>query len=435
MNIDLLKIKHVHFVGIGGIGISAIARMMISMGKKVSGQDVHQTQITDDLATLGADIVLGQSMENIPADADLIVYTIAIEYYDEKFFSELKFQDIPIRSYPQMLGEISRDQYTIAITGTHGKTTTTGMTAQIFRDMERDPTVVVGSLLSDGTNFVYGHSGIFIAESCEYRRSFLNMSPKILVITNVEEDHLDYYRDIEDIKNAFRELAMKVPEDGFIVCDPNDKNIPDIVAGVKATILDYQDFYDADLKLKIPGIHNKKNAACAVAVATCLGISEDDAKSAVVNFAGTWRRFQYKGKLDSGAVVYDDYAHHPTEIKASLQGFRELYPAEDGYRLTVVFQPHLYSRTKSLLADFATSFVSADNVLFLPIYAAREVDDGTVSSKILSEEVNKHKNNSASFPDFDIAFETVSMMGLHDKDVIVTMGAGDAFMIGDRLLA
>nr|MBP6931604.1 hypothetical protein [Candidatus Paceibacterota bacterium] len=289
--------------------------------------------------------------------------------------------------------------------------------------------------LSDGTNFVYGHSGIFISESCEYRRSFLNMSPKILVITNVEEDHLDYYKDIEDIKSAFHELTMKVPEDGFIICDPNDNNIPDVIADTKATIINYQDFYDADLKLKIPGIHNKKNAACAVAVATCLGITDDDARGAVVNFAGTWRRFQYKGKLESGAVVYDDYAHHPTEIKASLQGFRELYLAEDGYRLTIVFQPHLYSRTKSLLADFATSFVSADNVLFLPIYAAREVDDGTVSSKILSEETNKHKNNSASFANFDSAFETLSMMGLHDKDVIVTMGAGDAFMIGDRLLA
>ncbi|MBP6931698.1 MAG: hypothetical protein KBB62_03180 [Candidatus Pacebacteria bacterium] len=192
MNIDLSKIKHVHFIGIGGIGISAIARMMISIGKKVSGQDVHESNITADLSSLGADIVLSQSIENIPTDADLIVYTIAIEYYDEKFFSELKFQDIPIRSYPQMLGEISRGQYTIAVTGTHGKTTTTGMTAQIFRDLERDPTVVVGSLLSDGTNFVYGHSGIFISESCEYRRSFLNMSPKILVITNVEEDNLDY---------------------------------------------------------------------------------------------------------------------------------------------------------------------------------------------------------------------------------------------------
>jgi UDP-N-acetylmuramate--alanine ligase len=435
MQIDLTKINHVHFIGIGGIGVSAIARMMLGEGKVVSGQDVSETDIIRDLVDLGADIVLGQSIENIPKDADLIVYTIAIEYYDEVFFSKLKSLDIKSLSYPQMLGEISKGQYAIAVTGTHGKTTTTGMISQIFRDLDRDPTVVIGSLLSDGTNFVHGKSGIFISESCEYRRSFLNMNPKILVITNIDEDHLDYYKDIEDIKSAFRELAMKVPEDGFVVCNPNDKNISDVISDIKATIVDYQDFYDNDLKLKIPGIHNKKNAAAAVAVATILDITEEDAKNTVINFAGTWRRFQYKGKLDSGALIYDDYAHHPTEIMASLQGFRELYPETEGYRLTIIFQPHLYSRTKSLLADFAHSFVQADNVLFLPIYAAREVDDGTISSKILSIEVNKHKNNSASFPDFDSAYDTVSMMGLHDKDVIVTLGAGDALKIGDRLLA
>lgn len=433
--IDLSKIKHVHFIGIGGIGISSIARMMIHEGKKVTGQDVSNNEIVQSLGDMGVDIVLGQSIENIPKDADLIVYTIAIEYYDEKFFSDLKLQDIPILSYPAMLGLVSADKYTIAITGTHGKTTTTGMTAQIFVDLERDPTVVVGSLLSSGSNFVYGKSGIFIAESCEYRRSFLNMNPNILVITNIEEDHLDYYKDIEDIKDAFHTLALRVPSDGYIICDPNDKNIGDVLVDVKASIVDYNDFYSDDIKLKIPGIHNKKDASCAIAVADCLGIDQSDAQRALENFSGTWRRFQYKGTLQSGAIVYDDYAHHPTEISVTLQGFRELYPESDGYRLTVIFQPHLYSRTKSLLGDFAKSFVYADNLLLLPIYAAREVDDGTISSKILSTEINKHKNNSVSFEDFDSVYNVVSSMGLHDKDIIITMGAGDAFTIGDRLLA
>ncbi len=472
MELNLNKIQKVHFVGIGGIGISAIARMMIGLGKEVSGQDMQSSEITKDLENLGAKIMTGQSYENIPESTDLIVYTIAIEYYDSNFFEKLKSQNIPIRSYPEMLGIISKDKYTIAVCGTHGKTTTTGMIARILVDAKKDPTVIIGSLIkihkistqqkeenlsalpslrglrhgpnsssfvssenTIKTNFIKGESDLFVVEACEYRRSFLNINPNIVVITNIEEDHLDYYKDIEDIINAFREFVEKVPEDGFIVCDTNGKNISTVIKNVKCTVIDYMDFYDENLKLKVPGIHNKMDAAGAMAVASQLSVYKQDSIKFLSEFSGTWRRFEYKGKLESGALIYDDYAHHPTEIKATLQGFRELYPKDDGWKIIVVFQPHLFSRTKLLLDEFANSFFDADEVLILPIYYARETDDGSVSSEILSKKININEGieKSQAFLDFQSAEDAIRQKTLNEKEIIVTMGAGEAHKIGENL--
>ena len=276
-NLDLSKIKNVHFIGIGGIGISAVARMMFSLGCNVTGQDMQDGEIIFELRKLGLDIKIGQSVENIPTGTDLIVYTIAIEYYDSGLFKTIKsMNDIWVKSYPEMLGIISKDKYTIAICGTHGKTTTTGMISQILIDNKKDPTVIVGSLLKGRTNFIKGESDLFVVEACEYRRSFLNINPKVLVITNIEEDHLDYYKDIEDIKSAFHELVMKVPSDGFVICNPGDKNISEVIDGSNAKIINWHDYFDNNLKLKIPGNHNKKDAAAALAVADILGIRIDD---------------------------------------------------------------------------------------------------------------------------------------------------------------
>ena len=464
MELDLSKIKNVHFIGIGGIGISAIARMMIHEGKKVTGQDMQDGEIVQDLKKLGAEIVIGQSLENIPQDTDLIVHTIAIEHYDPELFAKLKqlskgeqvTKARPlqrsclcnlcwVKSYPEMLREISRDKYTIAVSGTHGKTTTTGMIAQILGDADRGPMVVIGSLIKDKNNnkvnFIAGKSDIFVVEACEYRRSFLNISPKILVITNIDEDHLDYYKDIEDIKNAFHELAMKVPADGYIICNPDDKNISDIIKNIKAKIINWQEYFDQDLKLKIPGIHNKKDGACALTVAEILKIEKNEAKKYLEQFPGTWRRFEYRGEITGGAKLYDDYAHHPTEIKTTLEGFRELYPKKDGpatdgvnWKIIVVFQPHLFSRTKLLLDDFAKSFSEADEVLILPIYFAREENDGTISSEILADKINEYSHNAKAFPDFESAEAFLGAQLPNGKNVIVTMGAGEAFKIGDFLL-
>jgi UDP-N-acetylmuramate--alanine ligase len=451
MDLDLSKVKNVHFIGIGGIGISAIARMMLHDGKKVTGQDMQDSEIIQELhkiglpAQAGANIVIGQSYDNIPSDTDLIIYTIAIDTYDPELANKIKSQsNIPIRSYPQMLDIISRDKYTIAVSGTHGKTTTTAMIAQILCDTDNDPTVIVGSLLIDSkSNFIAGKSKFLVVEACEYRRSFLNINPKILVITNIDVDHLDYYKDIEDIKSAFHEMAMKVPSNGYVVCNSNNKNISDVIRGIKAKVVNYNKFFNKDLKLKIPGIHNKKDAAAASAIANILDIKAKDANKSLAVFPGTWRRFEFKGKLKCGAMVYDDYAHHPAEIVATLQGFRELYPknacpARGGasWKITVVFQSHLFSRTKLLLSDFAKSFKGADEVTILPIYYAREEDDGTISGDILAQEISKISHNAKSFSDFESAERYLKdkAKNMNNKDIIITMGAGDAFKVGDTLI-
>ena len=439
MNLDLSKIKNVHFVGIGGIGISAIARMMLEQGKIVTGQDMQEGEIVKELIKIGAKIMIGHSsFENIPNGTDLIVYTVAIETYDPELFEKIKSQsDISVRSYPEMLGIISEDKYTIAVSGTHGKTTTTGMLAQIFKDAGKDPTVVIGSLLKNGTNFVAGSGDVFIVEACEYRRSFLKINPDILVITNIDEDHLDYYKDIEDIKSSFREMAMRVSESGFVVCNPNDKNIADVVKDIKAKVVNYGEYINENLKLKIPGLHNKKNAGAAEAVAKICDISSEKAQEALGEFAGTWRRFEYKGKLKNGTMVYDDYGHAPAEIMATMEGFRELYPKDFGWKITMVFQPHLFSRTKLLLNDFAKSFDYVDSVLILPIYFAREEDDGTISSEILANRINENSKNAKAFAGFESLEKYLleNMKNMGEKDIILTMGAGEAYKVGDFLFS
>ena len=440
-NLDITKIKNIHFIGIGGIGISAVARMMVFAGSNVTGQDMQEGEIVNELKKLGVSITIGQSYENIPDDTELVVYTVAIETYDKELFNKLKNEKrFEIRSYPEMLGIISSNKYTIAVCGTHGKTTTTGMIAEILRDANYDPTVIVGSLLKDTygsrTNFIGGKSDYFVVEACEYRRSFLKINPNILVITNIDEDHLDYYKDIEDIKDAFHSMAMKVPESGFVICNPLDKNIADVIKDIKAKVINWHEFYNNELKLKIPGIHNKKDAAAAVAAALSLGISKEKGEMYVCDFPGTWRRFEFKGKLPNGVLVYDDYAHHPLEITSTLQGFRELYPKEEGWNITVIFQPHLFSRTKLLLNDFAQSFKDADQVMLLPIYYAREVDDGTISSEILEFEINKYTDNSEAFKDFSKLEKNIliRLEKMGGKNIVVTMGAGEAFKVGDFIL-
>ncbi|MES2930166.1 MAG: Mur ligase family protein [Patescibacteria group bacterium] len=434
MDIDLSQIKHIHIIGIGGSGISAIARMMLGEGKTVTGQDMQESVIVHDLITKGASITIGQSYEAIPADADLVVYTIAIENYDPELFKLLKSEmRIPVRSYPEMLGMVSHDKYTIAVSGTHGKTTTTGMIAQIMRDNGTDPTVIIGSLLAGGTNFIAGRSDYFVVEACEYKRSFLTITPTVLIITNIEEDHLDYYKDIEDIKSAFRELISKMPPSGFIICDPSFKNVRDVVQGIHVPVIDYAKYISPKIHLMIPGIHNKKNAAAAIAVADMLRLSSGGVYAALSNFRGTARRFEMKGNLSQGALVYDDYAHHPTEIMATLEGFRELYSRDEGWKITVVFQPHLFSRTKALLEEFGKSFSAADHVLLLPIYRAREEDDGSISSDMVARKISENGTDARAFTDFESAEEYMRTLSLDSKDIVVTMGAGEAFKVTDEL--
>lgn len=418
-DISLKNIKKVHFIGIGGIGMSALARMMLHEGKQVSGSDRDESPITQKLAEEGAIISIGQRFENVPEDADAVVYTVAIPD-DNPEIVRARELGLALATYPEMLGVISRDKYTIAVSGTHGKTTTTAMIADVLIDAGLSPTVIVGSLLSKyKSNFIAGESNYFVVEACEYKRSFCNINPDILVITNIEEDHLDYYKDIEDIKSAFSDVAGKVPQDGFLV---TENGFLGEFPGVHQ--IAYGDYVDNVPKLRVIGEHNRKNAAGALAVADILKVPLADAEKSLADFKGTWRRFEHKGETEGGAAVYDDYGHHPTEVRATIKAAREAFPDK---KLVVTFQPHLYSRTIQLFDDFAHELGEADEVFIAPIFAAREKDDGSMSSEKLAEAVGPNAH-AQSFEELE---KKLSSYG--PDSVIITMGAGDIYKVADTI--
>ena len=431
MNIDLDKIKKVYFVGVGGIGISAIARMMVREGKDVCGSDMVASNVTEELEKAGVKIDIGQSFDLIPTDTELIIYTIAIEHYDEGLLHKIKTSGIPSITYPESLDLISTGKFTIAISGTHGKTTTTAMMAKVTIDLGLDPTVVVGSILKDQkSNFIRGKSKYFIVEACEYRRSFLNLNPNILAITNIEEDHLDYYKDIENIKNAFRELALNVPEDGFIVCNLEGENIKDVVRDIKTTVIDYSKLINETPSLKVPGNYNRENAAVAMAISGILSLDRDEVKESLGGFSGTWRRFDFKGETQNGALVYDDYAHHPTAIKAVLFGVREIYPNKG---VVALFQPHLYSRTKALFDKFAGAFIDADLTMVAPIYFAREEKDESINSEMLVDAIKKNGSKAVFLENFEEMLDYIKE-NTKEGDIVLTIGAGDIYKVGEMLI-
>ena len=426
MEINLDKIKKVHFIGIGGIGISAIARLLHIQGKDVSGSDMSESLVTEKLRNLGIKINIGHNTNNIDPKTDLVIQTIAIPDSNPEII-EAKLQNIPLVTYPEMLKVISKDMFTIAVSGTHGKTTTTAMLSKILIDTKLDPTVIVGSLLKDsGSNLIVGQSKYFIIEACEYRRSFLNLHPKVLIITNIEEDHLDYYRDLSDIQSAFRELALRVPEDGLIICNLCDPNLKPVISNLKCKVIDYTKNIEEKLRLKVPGKHNIQNASACLGVSDFLGINHTYAINSLEGFSGTWRRFDFKRKTENGTLVYDDYAHHPQEIIATLNSLCEMYP--DSKRV-IFFQPHQYSRTKVLLDDFAKSFELADEIYILPIYAAREQIDPSISSEILVQKIKENNKNAFFVETFDEAKKIIE--NLDSKTVVMTMGAGDVYKIND----
>lgn len=422
--------KHIHFIGVGGIGISAVARMLLGEDKIVSGSDDNESSVTKSLQKLGVKISLGHNALNIADDVDLIIYTIAIPA-DNAELVKAKSLGVPVITYPQSLEIISKNKKTIVISGTHGKTTTTSMIACAMVASGLDPTVIVGSILKEwDSNFLPGKSDYFVVEGCEYKRSFLNLHPFGLVITNIEADHLDYYKDLADIKSAFRELAERVPTDGFIVTNFENESAREVVEGLACKVIDYK---QADLKgiqMKIPGEHNIENAQAAYSVVEMLGAKPESLKECLENFSGVWRRFEYIGETNKGARVYDDYAHHPTEIKAFLKAARETFSDK---KILAVFQPHLFSRTRDFLDEFAQSFGNADEIVILPIYKAREIDTGEVSSQDLVDKIMALGQNARLIEDFDKAKDYI----LNSKDdnwVVTTIGAGEANMLAADLV-
>ncbi len=416
---DLSKIKKVFLLGIGGIGVSALARMFKEAGAEVRGSDSSSSFITEELQKIGIEVYEGQNLEHIPGDTDLVVYTVAIRDFASDFLESVKQKFPNTLSYPEVLGLISREKFTIAVSGTHGKTTTTAMTAEIMIEGKFEPTVVVGSLLSKyKSNYVGGSGKYFLVEACEYEKSFLQISPKIAVVTNIDNDHLDFYGSYENIVKTFGEFLMSVPEDGYIVCDPDGKGVKEALEGVKAKVVDYKKYFDPHLALQVFGVHNRKNAAAALAVAEILGISAEDAKKSLFGFTGTWRRFEYKGNTPEGSKVVSDYAHHPTEIKATIEAAIE---AVGGKKVFVIFEPHLYSRTKLLLSEFAESFAGAEKTVILPIYPAREVFDGSITSQMVVEKAGSEAVTYEDSPQSAVDYIT-RFAG--EGDIILTLGAG-----------
>ncbi len=409
MNLDLSKIKKVFFIGIGGIGISALAKMCLAMGMEVSGvNDEESPKTLNSLRAQGVEIIFQKDMKEL-SEADMYVYSDAWIYRGPGILESAKKTGKPMLSYFEALGKIAKEYKVIAISGTHGKTTTTAMVAGILVDAGLDPTVIVGSFVKKfDSNFREGKSKYLVVEADEYNRHFLNFYPFIGVVTNIEADHLDYYKDLADVQNAF---------DKFL-------------AQSEHKVLGSSTYLDKVPALKVPGKHNRMNAAAALAVADILKIPEEIAIKSLSQFSGTWRRLEKRGTTKSGTIIYDDYAHHPTEIKASLQALRELYPDK---HLTVLFQPHLYSRTKALFGFFVKSFKDADKVLFLPIYFAREDKDESVSSSKLADKVALEGVKTEAFPDFMSAEDAVLALKLGSGDVFVTMGAGEAYKVADAV--
>lgn len=409
----------IHCIGIGGIGLSALARYYVSRGYSVSGSDTSTSEIIETLRKEGITVHIGHSKEHIKDDIDLVVYTIAIADSNEELY-ESKIKNISTKTYPEALGDITREKTTIAISGTHGKTTTTAMMYYAMKACGINPTVIVGSLLADhGTNFVVGDSEYLIVEACEYKRSFLKLHPTHAVITNIDEDHLDYYKDIHDIKSAFQSFVDHVPTAGTLTTH-RDVYLETACKKINADTVE-----SSSVELTVLGEHNRSNAQLVIALLTALNFNETNIREGLKAFTGTWRRMEYKGKTLHGVAVYDDYGHHPREIAASVEAVREKYPHGE-YKLVMLFQPHLYSRTKALLGDFVNVLKDIDELYILPIYRARLEDTSIINEDIVVDAINQKGGNAKrleSLGDIAACIESIT----EPNTVIVNMGAGNAF--------
>ncbi len=427
--VELSGISRIHFIGIGGIGMSALVRFFLHEKKQVSGSDRAPSAITEALAAEGARVFTEQSAANISKDIQMVVYTEAMSPDHEEMVAA-RALGVPMVNYFEALGMVANPYYLIAVAGTHGKTTTTAMLTDIFEAAEKDPTTIVGSLRSKTkSNFRAGKSKYAIVEACEYKRDFLHLKPDVLVITNVEYEHADYYKDLADVQDAFRTLALQVNDGGVIVCNTKDPALLPIIEGL-TNVIDYMEFFDVKLPLKQPGIHNRMNAAAARAVARHEKLDAEGVVETLKEFAGTWRRFEYKGEWQ-GAPVYDDYAHHPTELKATLGGLRELYPDKN---IVAISELHTYSRTASLFDDFAKITSAADQFYFLPIYAAREENTSGVSVKELAVKSLVYNPNTSYVPTYEAMIDTLKQT-VTDKDVIVFLGAGNITKLAAELIS
>ncbi|MEF9951501.1 MAG: UDP-N-acetylmuramate--L-alanine ligase [Clostridium sp.] len=448
------KNKKVHFIGIGGISMSGLAEVLLYNGYKVSGSDRAASNLTEKLEGLGATIYIGHNESNIK-DSDLVVYTAAISE-DNPELVEAKNKNLQLMDRAEFLGSIMKDYSRgIAVSGTHGKTTVTSMASSVLIHGKLDPTVMVGGVLDliDG-NVKVGKSEYFVTEACEYKRSFLKFNPNIGIILNIDADHLDYYKDITEIEDTFVDFTKLIPNSGLLIgCGDDSRvvsvlkraNCPKILYGIEngdvlASNIEYSPQglpsfdvhhtgeYIGRFSLSVPGRHNVLNSLSVIALGLFLGMDRDVIAEGLTLFHGTHRRFQKKGFKD-GIEVIDDYAHHPAEIKATIQAVKN-YPHKKVY---CIFQPHTYTRTITLFDEFASAFDGLDTLILTDIYAAREKDTGVVSSKMLSDAVQKNGVNCTYIKEFDDILSHIKGE-LKEGDLLVTMGAGDVYLIGERFL-
>ncbi len=451
------SIKKIHFVGIGGIGMSGIAEILIDQGFKVSGSDRALSDVTERLHSLGAAIYEGHKAENLAADVDTLVYSSAV-VLDNPEVIEAQRRKIPIVRRAEMLAEVMRLKYGIGIAGTHGKTTTTSMVSLVLMEGGFDPTVIVGGKLSGlgGTNARLGKGDFIVVEADEFDRSFLSITPTIAVLTTLETDHLDCYRDLEDIKGAFIQFANKVPFYGFVVLCLDEPALQDIMPQlIKKKLLTYGLTPQADIQaidirhkentstftvvrgfedigqitLQLPGKHNIQNALAAIAVGLQLGVSFAKVKSGIEKFTGVYRRWEKKGEVN-GITVYDDYAHHPTECRATLSGVKS------GWRRRVVcmFQPHLFSRTRDFYEEFGKAFLLADVLVVTDVYPAREEPIQGVTGELITNAAKQYGHKDVHYvrdkKDIPAYLKKITRSG----DIVITMGAGDIWKFGEEFL-
>ena len=454
--LDFDKPCHVHFIGIGGISMSGLASVLLDRGFEVSGSDSSESDLTELLRKEGAVVYIGQSAENIKDGIDLVVYTAAIKE-DNPEFAEVIKRNIPMLKRAELLGQMMKNyDIPIAIAGTHGKTTTTSMVTEVLLAGGKDPTVSVGGMLrSINGNIRVGHSPFFVAEACEYTNSFLSFFPKVGMILNIEEDHMDFFKDINDIRQSFKKFGELVPSDGIVIINADIDDLDEITKDFSGRVITYGKNKNADyhpesisfdefarptfkavskegereFTLGVVGEHNVINALAAIALADAYDIPYEETYKALKNFTGTDRRFQLKGTFNNGVTIIDDYAHHPTEIEMTLKAAKA-YPHK---RLICAFQPHTYTRTKAFLDDFAKALSNADIIVLAEIYAAREKNTIGISSGAIKEKLDamgKQCEYFHTFEEIENYLKKISSTG----DLLITMGAGNIVDVGEDLL-
>ena len=454
--IDFHHPIHIYFIGIGGISMSGLAEILLDEGFTVSGSDMRPSPLTELLEKRGAHIYYGQRRENLSGDLDLVVYTSAI-HPDNPEMQAAAALSLPLLTRAELLGQMMKNyKLPIAISGTHDKTTTTSMISEILLHAELDPTLSIGGILKTiGGNIRIGHSEYFVTEACEYTNSFLSFYPKIGLILNIEADHLDFFKDLADIRSSFHRFALLLPLDGALIINGSISDLSEITADVACPIITFgmdpsftysatditydekgcasftllrEGAPDGHFTLSVPGEHNILNALAAIALADLLSVDPSVTAASLSDFHGTDRRFEYKGRIN-GITIIDDYAHHPTEITATLKAAAN-YPHKDLY---CVFQPHTFSRTKTFMKDFAKALSHADYVILADIYPARETDNLGISSETLQKELEALGKTCYYFPDFS-SIEKFILEKCKPGDLLITMGAGDVVKIGENLL-